>query len=141
MADSCHRKRSVQWQIVVCHRKRSVQWQIVVCHRKRSVQWQIVVCHRKRSVQWQIVVCGKHLLSEQSGDTASTSRSERVKGNEVRSHINSKGRGDFSLGVSTGLDSIPQNSFGLERKPRSSLCTHTFHRTDSKEPDMHVLDG
>ena len=26
-------------------------------------------------------------------------------------------------------------------KPRSSLCTHAFHRTDSKDPDVHVLDG
>ena len=33
-----------------------------------------------------------------------------------------------------------------EYKPRSSLffllmCTHAFHRTDSKDPDVHVLDG
>ena len=21
------------------------------------------------------------------------------------------------------------------------LCKHTFHRTDSKDPDVHVLDG
>ena len=26
-------------------------------------------------------------------------------------------------------------------KPRSSLCTHAFPRTDSKDPDVHVLDG
>ena len=24
---------------------------------------------------------------------------------------------------------------------RSSLCIHAFHRTDSKDPDVHVLDG
>ena len=23
----------------------------------------------------------------------------------------------------------------------SSLCTHAFHHTDSKDPDIHVLDG
>ena len=23
----------------------------------------------------------------------------------------------------------------------SSLCIHAFHRTDSKDPDVHVLDG
>ena len=28
-----------------------------------------------------------------------------------------------------------------EYKPRSSLYTHAFHRTDSKDPDVHVLDG
>ena len=28
-----------------------------------------------------------------------------------------------------------------EYKPRSSLCIHAFHRTDSKDPDVHVLDG
>ena len=38
-------------------------------------------------------------------------------------------------------DSIPPNSFRSEYKPRSSQCTHTFHRTDSKDPDIHVLDG
>ena len=26
-------------------------------------------------------------------------------------------------------------------KPKSSLCTYAFHRTDSKYPDIHVLDG
>ena len=26
-------------------------------------------------------------------------------------------------------------------KPRSSLCTHAYHRTDSKDPDIYVLDG
>ena len=52
------------------------------------------------------------------------------------------GRGDFSLGVNMGSNSIPpKNSFGWEYKPRSSLCTHAFHRTDSKDPDIHVLDG
>ena len=35
----------------------------------------------------------------------------------------------------------PTNSFGWEYKPRSSLCIHAFHRTDSKDPDGHVLDG
>ena len=51
------------------------------------------------------------------------------------------GRGDFSLGVNMGSDSIPQNSFGREYKPRSSLCTHTFHYMESKDPDIHVLGG
>ena len=35
----------------------------------------------------------------------------------------------------------PQNSFWWEHKLRSSLCTHPFHYTDSKDPDVHVLDG
>ena len=40
-----------------------------------------------------------------------------------------------------GSDSIPQNSFGWEYKPRSGLCTHAFYHTDLKDPDIHVLDG
>ena len=48
----------------------------------------------------------------------------------------------FVLGLK---HSAPQyslfNSFGWEYKPRSSLCTHAFHLTDSKDPDVHVLDG
>ena len=28
-----------------------------------------------------------------------------------------------------------------EYKPRSSLCIHAFHRTNSKCPDIHVLHG
>ena len=36
---------------------------------------------------------------------------------------------------------FPHNSFGWEYKPRSSLCTHAFHHTDSIDPDIHVLDG
>ena len=41
-----------------------------------------------------------------------------------------------------GFDSIPEkNFFGWECKPRSSLCTHAFHRTYSKDSDVHVVDG
>ena len=45
-------------------------------------------------------------------------------------------RRDFSLGVNMGSDSIPPNSFGGEYKLRSSLCTHAFHCTNSKDPDI-----
>ena len=29
----------------------------------------------------------------------------------------------------------------MHRKPRSNLCTPAFHRSDSRDPDVHVLDG
>ena len=48
------------------------------------------------------------------------------------------GIGDFSLGVNMGSNSIPPKTLSDER---SSLCTHAFHRMDSKDPDVHVLDG
>ena len=51
------------------------------------------------------------------------------------------GRRDFSLGVNMGSDSIPQKLFQILYKPRSSQCTHAFHHTDSKDPDIHVPDG
>ena len=51
------------------------------------------------------------------------------------------GRGDFSLGVSMGSDSIPPKLSWIEYKPRFSLCTHAFHHTDSKDTEIHVLDG
>ena len=38
-------------------------------------------------------------------------------------------------------DCIPKNSFGWEHKLKSSLCTHAFHHMDSKDPDIHVLNG
>ena len=38
------------------------------------------------------------------------------------------------------LTPFPKNSLRLECKPRSSLCTHAFHRMDSKTPDIHALD-
>ena len=70
------------------------------------------------------------------------------------------GRGDFTMGVNMGSDSTspptltphppppppftpspsPTNSFGWEYRPRSSLCTHAFHRTVSKDPHIRVLD-
>ena len=34
---------------------------------------------------------------------------------------------------------FPQNSFRLEYKLRSSLSIHTFHRTDSKDPDIYAM--
>ena len=58
--------------------------------------------------------------------------------------------GIFPLELTWLQTPFPQNSFGWEYKPRSSLCIHAFHRTDSKEswrscprrsPDVHVLDG
>ena len=49
--------------------------------------------------------------------------------------------GIFPLELTWVQTPFPQNSFGWEYKPRSSLCTHAFHRTDSKDPDVHVLNG
>ena len=49
--------------------------------------------------------------------------------------------GIFLLEFTWVLTPFPQNSFGWEYNSRSSLCTHAFHRTDSKDPDFHVLDG
>ena len=40
-----------------------------------------------------------------------------------------------------GSDSIPPQTLSEEYIPRSSLCTHAFYRTDSKDPDILVLDG
>ena len=47
---------------------------------------------------------------------------------------------DFPLQVNMSSDSIPSNSFRWEYKRRSSLSRHAFHRMDSKDPDIHVLD-
>ena len=47
------------------------------------------------------------------------------------------GRGDFSLGVNMGSNSILPKTPSDESIDR----THAFHRTDSKDPDVHVLDG
>ena len=49
--------------------------------------------------------------------------------------------GIFPLELPWVLTPFPQNSFGWEYRPRSSLCAHAFHLTDSKDPDIHVLDG
>ena len=46
------------------------------------------------------------------------------------------GRGNISVEVNMGSD-----SFRWEYFLRSSLCTHAFHHMDSKDPDIHVLDG
>ena len=40
-----------------------------------------------------------------------------------------------------GSNSISPKTLSDEYKPRSSLCTYAFHRTDSKDPNIHVLDG
>ena len=50
-------------------------------------------------------------------------------------------KGIFPLELTWVLTPFPQNSFGGEYKPRSSQCTHSFHRTASKDPDIQVLDG
>ena len=49
--------------------------------------------------------------------------------------------GIFPLELTWVQTPFPKNSFGWEYKPRSSLCTHAFYRADSKDPDVHVLDG
>ena len=49
--------------------------------------------------------------------------------------------GIFPLELLTWIQTpFPQNSWRWEYKVRSSLCTHSFHHTDSKDPDIHVLD-
>ena len=53
---------------------------------------------------------------------------------------NFSGRGICPLELTWVLTPFPPNSFGWEYKPKSSLCTHAFHRTDSKDPDVHILD-
>ena len=50
------------------------------------------------------------------------------------------GEGMFPFELTWVLTPFPKNSLGWEYKPRSSLCTHAFHCTDSKDPDIHVLD-
>ena len=47
----------------------------------------------------------------------------------------------FPLELTWVLTRFPLNSFGWEYKQRSSLCTHAFHRMDSKDPDVHILDA
>ena len=47
----------------------------------------------------------------------------------------------FPLELAWVLFPFLQNSCGWEYKPRSSLYSCAFHRMDSKEPDIHVLDG
>ena len=42
--------------------------------------------------------------------------------------------GIFPMELTWVLTPFPQNSF------RSSLCTHTFHHMDSKDPEFHVLN-
>ena len=49
--------------------------------------------------------------------------------------------GIFPLELTWALTPFPKNSFRCEYKPRSSLCTHAFHRMDSKDSDVHVPDG
>ena len=49
--------------------------------------------------------------------------------------------GIFPLELTWVLTPLPKNSNGWVYKPRSSLCTHAFHHTGSKDPDIHVLDG
>ena len=49
--------------------------------------------------------------------------------------------GPFPLELTWVLTPFSQNSFGGEYQPRSGLCTHSFHRTDFKDPDVHVLGG
>ena len=47
----------------------------------------------------------------------------------------------FPLELTWDLTPFPQNSFGFEYKPRSSLCIHAFQLTGSRDPDIYVLEG
>ena len=41
-----------------------------------------------------------------------------------------------------GSNSIPPKTLSDESINRALVCAHMhFHRTDSKDPDVHVLDG
>ena len=47
---------------------------------------------------------------------------------------------NWAIPAHTGSDSITYNSFGWQYKPKTCLCTHAFHHTDSKDPNIHILD-
>ena len=50
-------------------------------------------------------------------------------------------RGDFfPVELTWVLTPFPLNSLRWENKQRSSLCTHAFHGTESKDLDIHILD-
>ena len=50
--------------------------------------------------------------------------------------------GIFPLELTWDLNPFHRNSFvGWEYKPSSSLCAHEFHRKDSIDPGIQVLDG
>ena len=52
------------------------------------------------------------------------------------------GRGDFSLGVNMGSNSIPPRTLSDESINRGLVCAHMHSITrDSKDPNIHVLDG
>ena len=40
-----------------------------------------------------------------------------------------------------GSDSLTPKTIEREYKPRSNMCTLALHHTDSKDPDIHDLDG
>ena len=48
--------------------------------------------------------------------------------------------GTFPLELTWVLTPFPQNSFMWEYKLRSRLCTYAFHRMDTEDPGIHVLD-
>ena len=49
--------------------------------------------------------------------------------------------GIFPLELTWVRTLFPRTLLGLEYKLRSSLCTHVFHHTDSRDPDIRVLNG
>ena len=49
--------------------------------------------------------------------------------------------GIFPLVLTWVLTPFPKNSFEWQNKLRSSLWAHAFHGTNSKDPDVHVLDS
>ena len=57
----------------------------------------------------------------------------------VRSSSGLPAEGIFPLEITWALTPFPQNSFGWEFKPRSSLCINAFHCKNSKDPDIHAL--
>ena len=102
---------------------------------------------------WQTRVTEKMQVDEPvtqklGGNTVESRNSKRGNAQErgIKSEVGStilwaSGRVVFPLEWTWFLTPLPQNSFRWEYKPRFSLCSHAFHRRDSKEPDIHILDG
>ena len=49
--------------------------------------------------------------------------------------------GIFPLELTWVLTPFPQTLSDESTNTRSSLCIHAVHSTDSKDPDIHVLEG
>ena len=113
----------------------------ILCQISEKSEWKL--CWTSQLGEWsELLLVRSTSVDNLSNDSASSHTFAVLfdAESQVRPSFEPPVEGNFLLEWTWVLAPFPK-TFGWEYRPTSSLCTHAFHHTDSKNLDIYVLDG